>query len=48
MSGRDGARAAVSAQETVVRPGAGVDATEGRMGTVDAVRVRRCSSSAPS
>jgi uncharacterized protein (TIGR02271 family) len=32
----------VSAQqkETVIRPGAGVDATDGRLGTVDEVRVR--------
>jgi uncharacterized protein (TIGR02271 family) len=30
----------MSAEETVIRPGAGVDATDGRLGTVDEVRVR--------
>jgi uncharacterized protein (TIGR02271 family) len=30
----------VSARETVIRPGAGVEATDGRLGSVDEVRVR--------
>ena len=30
----------MSAQQTVIRPGAGVDAADGRLGTVDEVRVR--------
>ena len=30
----------MSAQQTEIRPGAGVDATDGRLGTVEEVRVR--------
>ena len=30
----------MSVQQTVIRPGAGVDAADGRLGTVDEVRVR--------